>query len=91
MVNGLKESFLQTQLMEINGLTWHILSDALRIRKHAYDYETVVSGFRLNVEKCQQGKKEKLNLVYISCYSINYLNEIDHLVQIEIISIKKRC
>ena len=70
------------------GLTWQILSDALRIRKCAYDYKTVISGFKVNVENVSKGKKGKLNLLYILCYWINYLNEIDHLVQIEIISIK---
>ena len=54
-VSGLRESFLRTQLMEINGLTWQTLSDALRIRKHAYESEIVISGVK--VQKRQQGKK----------------------------------
>ena len=41
-VKGLRESFLRTQLMEINGLTWQTLSDALRIRKHVMNLKLLL-------------------------------------------------
>ena len=56
-VNGLREFFLRTRVMEINGLTWQILSDALHIRKHAYDYKTVIGGLKVNVENVSKEKK----------------------------------
>ena len=57
-VNGLRESFLRTQLMEINGLTWKTLSDALRIRKHACESETVISGVKVNAKSFSKEKRK---------------------------------
>ena len=37
--------------MEINGLTWKTLSDALRIRKHSCESETVISGVKVNAKR----------------------------------------
>ena len=44
--------------MEINGLTWQTLSDALRIRKHAYESETVISGVEVNAKSVSKKKRE---------------------------------
>ena len=52
--NGLREYFLRTRFMEING---QILSDALLIRKRAYYYKTVIGGLKVNVENVSKEKK----------------------------------
>ena len=50
--------------MEINGLTWQILSDALQIRKHAYKSETVISGVKVNVENVTKKKRKAEYCIY---------------------------
>ena len=44
--------------MEITGLTWQILSDALRIRKLIYESETVISAVEVYVEILGKDKRE---------------------------------
>ena len=44
--------------MEINRLTWQTLSDALRIRKHAYESETVISRVKVNAKSISKKKRE---------------------------------